>query len=106
MFARVLPATLLEEIDPTDRQRHFGHVPVFRAWLARILEANASCSKAVSLIRSWSRSADMPVPSSDTGGDCQARRRIDMDFLAAIHGKTCQSLDAAIRPSDPGTDTS
>lgn len=100
MFSRVLPAAFLEGIDPTKRQRHFGHIPVFWAWLAQILDTNASCSKAVSLVQSWSRAAGLPVPSSDSGGYCQARRRIDMGFLAAIHGKTRQSLDAAIRPDD------
>jgi hypothetical protein len=38
MFSCVLPGFFLEEIDPTVRQRHFGHGPVFWAWLAQILE--------------------------------------------------------------------
>lgn len=48
----MLPGEFLASIDPTERQRSFGHIPVFRAWLAQILEANASCQKAVGLIQS------------------------------------------------------
>jgi hypothetical protein len=33
MFADVLPAAFLQRIDPTERKRHFDHIPVFRAWL-------------------------------------------------------------------------
>jgi hypothetical protein len=53
MFEDVLPSSVLGELDPTRRQRHFGHLPVFWAWLAQILEGNASCSKALGFIQSW-----------------------------------------------------
>jgi hypothetical protein len=75
MFARFLPASFLARIDPTPRHRHFGQVPVFWAWLAQILESNASCSKAVSLIQAWSRAAGLTVPSGRTGGYCHHRGR-------------------------------
>lgn len=100
MFARFLPAPFLEEIDPTPRQRAFGHIPVFWAWIAQILEANASCTKAVNLIQAWSRAASLPVPSSATGGYCQARGRVSTEFLAAVHGRVLAGLGAAVRPSD------
>lgn len=100
MFSRFLPGSLLEEIDPTARQRHFGHVPVFWAWLAQILETNASCSKAVSLIQAWSRANGLSMPSGDTGGYCQARRRIQPEFLAGVHARILRGLAAGIRSSD------
>lgn len=46
LFEDILPSDFLTSIDPTTRQRSFGHLPVFWAWLAQILEANASCQKA------------------------------------------------------------
>jgi len=100
MFERFLPISFLRQIDPTARQRHYGHLPVFWAWLAQILEANASCAKAVSLVQAWSRAAGLPVPSGDTGGYCQARARIDSDFLSAIHDRVRACLARAVRASD------
>ena len=38
MFADVLPAAFLREIDLTRRNRHFGFLPVFWAWFAQIIE--------------------------------------------------------------------
>lgn len=40
IFADVWPTAFLKRIDPTRRNRHFGHLPVFWAWLAQILEGN------------------------------------------------------------------
>jgi hypothetical protein len=52
MVADVLSAVLLKRIDPTRRNRHFGHIPVFWAWLAQVLEGNASCLKALGFVQS------------------------------------------------------
>lgn len=100
LFEHFLPCAWLREIDPTSRNRHFGHIPVFWAWLAQILEANASCSKALSLIQAWSRAAGLPVPTGDSSGFCQARKRIRIDFLAAILAKINASLRRHARPAD------
>jgi len=100
MFARFLPASFLAQIDPTTRQRHFGHVPVFWTWLAQILESNASCSKAVSLLQAWSRAAGLAVPSGRTGGYCQARGRIGFEFLRAVHERIRTTLAGSVRPRD------
>jgi hypothetical protein len=100
MFARFLPASFLARIDPTPRHRHFGQVPVFWAWLAQILESNASCSKAVSLIQAWSRAAGLTVPSGRTGGYCQARGRIRLEFLRTVHERILGTLASSVRASD------
>lgn len=100
LFARFLPASFLEANDPTLRQRHFGHLPVFWAWLAQILEANASCTKALGLIQAWSRSSGMPVPTGDSSGYCSARQRLDETFLKAVFEKVTASLNHSIRPLD------
>lgn len=100
MFEAILPGAFLERIDPTRRQRQFGHLPVFWAWLAQILEANASCSKALGLLQSWYRAANLPVPTGDTSGYCQARRRMSPDFLQSVFARINAALRAATRPSD------
>jgi len=55
LFESLIPPGFLAGIDTTKRQRFFGQIPVFWAWLAQIFEANASCSKALGLIQSWHR---------------------------------------------------
>lgn len=42
MFEDVLPTSFLASIDPTQRQRRFGHIPVLWAWVSQIFEGNAS----------------------------------------------------------------
>ena len=96
MFEDILPGEFLASIDPTARQRSFGHLPVFWAWLAQILEANASCQKAVGLIQSWCFSCKLPVPSSDTSSYCKARGRISLCFLQSIHQRIGERLGSRV----------
>lgn len=100
LFAHFLPAASLEANDPTPRQRHFGHIPVFWAWLAQILEANASCSKALGLVQAWSRSSGLPVPTGGTSAYCNARLRLCETFLKAVFGTVTARLNQAVRPQD------
>ena len=92
LFEDVLPGAFLQGIDPTCRQRSFGHLPVFWAWLAQILEANASCQKAVGLLQSWCRACALPVPSSSTASYCRARQRLGEDFLQGVHQRILTHL--------------
>lgn len=75
MFSNVLPSDFLSEIDPTKRQRLYGHLPVFWAWIGQIMETNASCTKAVSMVQAWCRTLGLPVPSSDSSPYCQGGMR-------------------------------
>ncbi|MBB5353417.1 hypothetical protein HNR46_003674 [Haloferula luteola] len=100
VFARLLPASALTDADPTKRNRHFGHIPVFWAWLAQILESNASCSKALNLVQSWSRSVGLPVSVGGAGEFCQARKRARPDFLHSVLARIGESLQRSIRPEN------
>ncbi len=100
MFEEVLPAAWLSEIDPTCRQRSLGHIPVFWAWLAQVLEGNASCQKALGLIQAWYKASGLSVPAGNTSGYCQARLRLCGDFLEQISARVCRTLD--MRASDTG----
>jgi hypothetical protein len=100
MFDDVLPTSFLRGIDPTRRNRHFGHIPVFWSWIAQVLEANASCSKALGLIQSWCRAQGLPVPSSDTSSYSKARCRVEVGFLEHIDSRVCDALGGGLGETD------
>ncbi len=100
LFEDILPSDFLTSIDPTTRQRSFGHLPVFWAWLAQILEANASCQKAVGHIQSWAATCGLAIPSSDTSSYCKARGRMDLNFLQDIHQRICRHLGSRVAGRD------
>lgn len=100
LFEDILPAAFLISVDPTKRQRSFGHLPVFWAWLAQILESNASCHRAVAHIQSWSSTSGLPVPSSDTSSYCKARGRLKISFLEKIHSRICTHMDSRVAGHD------
>ena len=100
LFESVLPPDFLKGIDPTKRQRSFGHIPVFWAWLAQILEANASCSKALGLIQSWYQASGLAAPTGGTSGYCMARVNLREDFLEQVAHRITNTLGQRIGPVD------
>ena len=100
IFESVLPAAFLSKFNPTKRDRHFGHIPIFWAWVAQILEGNASCTKGLSMIQSWCRVLGLPVPGSDTSAYCRAKMRIEDSFLVRIDHQIKQVLQGRIQAQD------
>jgi len=92
LFEQILGADFLEQIDETKRQRSYGNIPTFWAWLAQILDQNASCGKALAMLQSWYQSADLHIPTGDTSAYCKARSRISVDFLEAVFQRVTQDL--------------
>jgi len=99
-FSHVLPADFLHSISVSKRIRQYCNVVVFWAWIAQILEANASLSKAVSLVQAWCDDAGMPVPNKDTGAYSRGRGRLPLGFLAAANNRINAHLNTRIRPAD------
>jgi hypothetical protein len=100
MFEQILPAGFMRQVDPTKRQRSFGHVPVFWGWLAQLIEDNSSCQRGLALIQGWNHSQGLPVPASDTSSYCQARGRIDEQFLEAVAGRIDDHLAGRIADAE------
>ena len=100
LFNDVLPSDYLTSIDPTKRQRSFGHIPVMWAWVAQVLEGNASCSKALGMIQSWYQSCELPAPRGGTAGYCLARGRIEEPFLRKAAAKVISGLQRGISSPD------
>ena len=100
LFNDVLRTENLSKIDPTRRQRHFGQLIVFWAWLAQILELNASCSRAVRLIQSWYLSAKIRAPKNNTGSYCKARIRLSLDLLKSVFDQVNEFARRQVRTED------
>ena len=100
LFATLLPASFLQEITFNKRKRVYTETVVFWAWLAQVLLFNASCSKAVTMVRSWCVSQNLPTPSEGNGAYCTARKRIRLKFLQTIFQHIVQTLNQRIRPED------
>jgi hypothetical protein len=92
LFDSFLSSDFLKSIDCTKRQRSFGHLPTFWAWLGQILNANSSCQQALSMIQSWYLNHKLPVPACDTSSYCKARQRVEEGFLKAIHERLTSHL--------------
>jgi hypothetical protein len=99
-FSHILPADFLHGLSISKRIRHYCNVVVFCAWLAQIFEANASLSKAVSLVQAWNGDLGLPVPNKDTGNYSRARGRLGIGFLIAVSKRINDCLNARIRPED------
>lgn len=100
LFENVLEPEFLAGLDPTKRNRHFGHLPVFWAWTEQILEHNASCSRGLALIQAWSSGAGTPPPTGDTSAYCQARLRLSIEFLESILRRVDRFLRRRMRSAD------
>lgn len=100
LFDFILPADFLLDIDSTKRRSKFDLITVLWAWIAQVLDSNASCSKAVAMIQSWNAQAGLPIPRSDTSSYCQARQRLPESMLEAVDKRIKASLERSIRSDD------
>ncbi len=99
-FSHILPADFLHGLSVSKRIRHYCNVVVFWTWLAQIFEANASLSKAVSLVQAWCDDFDLPVPGQDTGAYSRGRGRLGEEFLVSVNDRVNAHLSARIQPRD------
>ena len=100
IFEDVLPPDVLARIDPTCRQRQFGHVPMLWAWTAQILDGNESCSRGLGYIQSWSAVRGLPAPTGGTGAFCRARSRMSDDFIEELTRRVNDAMTGGIRTED------
>lgn len=99
-FSHMLPADFLHGLSFSRRIRHYCNVVVFWTWLSQIFEANASLSKAVSLVQAWCEDSGLPAPGRDTGAYSRGRGRLGEKFLAAVQGRVNAYMNARIQPRD------
>ncbi len=100
IFGDVLPPQTLAEIDPTCRQRQFGHVPMLWAWTAQVLDGNEACSRGLGYIQSWSAARGVPAPTGGTGAFCRARSRMSEEFIGECSRRVDAAMAGAVRDED------
>ena len=84
LFSDVIPPQWIALIDPTQRRRHFGQIPILWAEAGQILGKNASYSEALATVQSWYQQAGLPTPKGDTSGYCQARTELCAGFIEQV----------------------
>lgn len=77
----------------TYRQRLFSPFVTLWAFLSQVLDADKSCSNAVSRVIAWLASENAPCPSTDTSAYCQARLRLPQKLLQSLFAKVAQDLE-------------
>lgn len=87
-FQQLLPESTIIEILKAEkieyRDRLFNPIVTLWAFLSQVLDADKSCSNAVSRIVTWLVSEGVQPPSTDTGGYCKARMRLSEKLLQRL----------------------
>jgi hypothetical protein len=99
-FADVLSsgclAEALADIQRPWKDRIFNPLMTLWVFLGQVLNADQSCRAAVARLIAHRVAEGLPPCSSDTGGYCQARRRLPERFFAAVARLVGRNLDARV----------
>jgi DDE family transposase len=99
-FADVLSsgclAEALAEIQRPWKDRIFSPLVTLWVFLGQVLNADQSCRAAVARLLAHRAAEGLPPCSSDTGGYCQARKRLPERFFAAVARLVGRNLDGRV----------
>src|SRR3954471_5551337 len=99
-FADVLTsgclAEALTEIQRPWKARIFNPLMALWVFLGQVLNADQSCRAAVARLLAHRVAEGLPPCSSDTGGYCQARKKLPEGFFAAVARLVGRNLDARV----------
>jgi hypothetical protein len=84
----------LAEIQRPWKDRIFTPLVTLWVFLGQVINADQSCRAAVARLIAHRAAAGLPPCSSDTGGYCQARKRLSERFCAAVARLVGRNLDA------------
>ncbi len=86
----------LDLLDIKYRRRVFDPFVIIWAFLSQVLDPDKTCHNAVSRIISWLASENVELPSQDTGGYCQARKRLPEKLFALLFSSVADSLEKKV----------
>src|ERR1019366_1136190 len=98
LFAVWIPHHWLAPQDdgPHSRCRSWPLRLVFWSFLWQVAQAGASCREAIRQAQGLCRLQDQPAPPDTTSPYCQARGRLPLDRLDAIHTGLVQEAENAL----------
>ena len=103
LFDDILPAERLEaasSLGPGKRRRRlFPQVVVFWAWMSQLLEFNACCNKALTLIQSFYANTGDRLPSFNSACYCRARKALSHEFLDQVEELLEQYAESRVEDS-------
>ena len=92
-FKSFIPHDFIKNNFTQKRERIFSFEVVFWAWMAQILDFNASCSYAVGKVQSWRLKAGLPSISSQTAAYCKARTRLPLELITSVWQQVIKITD-------------
>lgn len=99
-FQELLPESkiesVLKELKIKYRQRLFSPMVTLWAFLSQVLDADKSCHNTVSRIIAWLSAENLPIPSEDNSGYCQARQRLPQQLVQQLFTRVGQELEAKV----------
>ena len=81
---------------PNSRQRVFSLSVTFWAFLAQVLAPDCACRTSVRKVQAWWAARGRPEFSPDTSAYCQARARLPLATLAAVHDDLADHLQRTV----------
>ena len=88
----------IEEIKVPWKDRIFTPLVTLWVFLGQVLDADQSCRAAVARLIAHRVSQGLEPCSSETGGYCQARKRLPERFFSAVARLVGRNLDAQVDP--------
>lgn len=81
LFEDILPLSKINQWSNDERKLIYDSPTTLWAWFSQILEANASCHKAVTKVQAWREHLGLEPPSPITDAYCKARKRLPNNLL-------------------------
>lgn len=85
LLSAEIPPELLAAHDESKRQRVYDNVTMFWTFLSQVLSEDSSCARAVAGVQQWRRKTGRSIPGPDTGAFVEARQKLPLDMLKAVH---------------------
>jgi len=82
----------LEKENIKYRKRLYDPFVTLWIFICQVLDPDKSCSNAVSRVLSLLSDSGRPLPSSDNGAYCKARKRLSLDFIISLFRHVGQVL--------------
>jgi hypothetical protein len=100
LFEDILPLSKINQWSNDERKRIYDSPTTLWAWFSQILEANASCHKAVTKVQAWREHLGLEPLSPKTNAYCKARKRLPNNLLELANDHVLKKLDSSILTRD------